>query len=99
MTKIGRNGAQRSTLTSVCIDFCQMNVIGGVELFVCFSEQNNSICFALLDMYLVFGDCVIALVSAEESVSIASAHFCGSEIEQRMNQHIMNWIYNNKYTD
>lgn len=63
MTKIGRNGAQRSTITSVYIDFCQMNVIGGVELFVCFSEQNNSIFyfFALLDMYLVFGDCVISV--------------------------------------
>ncbi len=91
MTKIGRHGAQRSTITSVYIDFCQMNVIGGVELFVCFSEQNNSIFLLYLICIWCLGIVLLVLVSAKESVTIASTHFCGSEIEQSMNQHIIHF--------
>lgn len=91
MTKIGRHGAQRSTITSVYIDFCQMNVIGGVELFVCFSEQNNSIFLLYLICIWCLGIVLLVLLSAKESVTIVSAHFCGSEIEQSMNRHIIHF--------
>lgn len=51
----------------------------------------------LVDMYLVLGIVLLVLVSAKESVTITSAHFCGSEIEQSMNQHIIHRKYNNRY--
>lgn len=69
----------REAQSPVYIDFCQMNVIGDVQLFVSLWKKNNSI-FLLFLLNLIwtlwcFG--VMLVVFAKASVTVAFAHICG----------------------